>query len=904
MQKNKWHYLEIGELCRELGTNPASGLTKEEAAGRLKEYGPNALQEKPARSLFSIFIAQMKEILVLILIVAAVISALLGEWADSIVILIIVILNAAIGVFQENKAENALKALKDMTKPSAKVLREGKILQINAEEVVPGDLILLDAGDSVPADARLIESASLRTNESALTGESAPVEKDPAVIKALDVPIGDQKNMLFMGTTITAGRGKAIVVETGMKTQLGHIAGMLEEDVLETTPLQQRLGKLGRVLGVAAGIIVIAVFLIGLWRGLDLLEIFVISISLAVAAVPEGLPAVVTIVLALGVTRMSRRKAIIRRLPAVETLGTATVICSDKTGTLTKNEMTVTRIFVADRLFEVTGTGYTPEGKFLDQGGSEIRPQNLKIIEPLLLGGLLNCDARLDETGKGYDIIGDPTEGALVVAAAKAGFSKEAVDADSPRLAEIPFDSERKMMTTFHNLNGSIRSFTKGAPDVVLGRCTSVLTGEATTALDEEKRKRLLEVNAEFASQGLRVLALATRIWPGIPDRLLPETVEGEMTFVGFFAIQDPPRPEVKEAVALCRSAGIRTVMITGDHLETAVAIARELNIIQPGDESLTGKQLEQMSDEDLRKVVNRVAVYARVSPEHKLRIVEALKFHGHVVAMTGDGVNDAPALKRADIGASMGISGTEVAKEASDMVLQDDNFATIVRAVEEGRTIYNNIRSSIQYLLSCNTGELVAIFSALLLGLGSPLTPIQILWLNLVTDGPPALALGLEPPQPEIMKMPPRKLKEGIFSEGVGVRIILQGVMIGLLALAAFWLALRWDRSLQEAHTMAFATMALSQLVHSFNVRNVKQSLFTLGFTTNRSLNYAFIISLVMTSVVIFTPFLRGVFETALLRSSDWAVVLGLSIVPLVLVEISKAVGRLPLSTSNRTVN
>lgn len=432
MQKSKWHFMEIGELCRELGINPGSGLTKEEAAGHLKEYGPNVLQEKPARSLLSIFIAQMKEILVLILIVAAVISGILGEWADSIVILIIVVLNAAIGVFQENKAENALKALKDMTKPSAKVLREGKVLQINAEEVVPGDLILLDAGDSVPADARLIESASLRTNESALTGESAPVEKDPAVIKALEVPIGDQKNMLFMGTTITAGRGKAIVVETGMKTQLGRIAGMLEEDIPETTPLQKRLGKLGRVLGIAAGIIVIAVFLIGLWRGLDFLEMFMISISLAVAAVPEGLPAVVTIVLALGVTRMSRRKAIIRKLPAVETLGTATVICSDKTGTLTKNEMTVTRVFVAGRLFEVTGTGYAPEGEFLEQGGSAILPPDLKIIETLLLGGLLNCDARLKETGKGYDIIGDPTEGALVVAAAKAGFSRRRLTQTTP----------------------------------------------------------------------------------------------------------------------------------------------------------------------------------------------------------------------------------------------------------------------------------------------------------------------------------------------------------------------------------------------------------------------------------------------------------------------------------------
>lgn len=916
MQKQNWYLLEIEELCRDLGVNSGSGLTGEEAAGRLREYGPNALQQKPPRSLLSIFIAQMKEILVLILIVAAVVSGILGEWADSIVILIIVVLNAAIGVFQESKAENALKALKDMTKPSAKVVRGGKVLKINAEEVVPGDVILLDAGDSVPADARLMESASLRSNESSLTGESAPVEKDPAVLRDGEVTIGDQKNMLFMGTTITAGRGRALVVETGMRTQLGRIAGLLDEEVPAATPLQQRLGKLGGILGIAAGIIVIVVFLIGLWRGLDLLEMFMIAISLAVAAVPEGLPAVVTIVLALGVTRMSRRKAIIRKLPAVETLGAATVICSDKTGTLTKNEMTVTRIFVAGRLFEVTGTGYAPEGQFLEEGGGEIPPGDLKIIEPLLLGGLLNSDARLEETEKGHGIIGDPTEGALVVAAAKAGLGGEELNAGCPRLAEIPFDSGRKMMTTFHRLDGSIRSFTKGAPDVVLGRCTAFFTGDAAmtlnetnrerrldsiynhwkdaiVALDGATRERLLAVNSEFASRGRRVLALATRSWPEVPGFCQPEAIEQDMVFVGFFAIQDPPRPEAGEAVALCRSAGIRTVMITGDHLETAAAIAGELAILQPGDGSLTGRQLEKMSDEDLRKIVNSVTVYARVSPEHKLRIVEALKYHGHVVAMTGDGVNDAPALKRADIGASMGISGTEVAKEASDMVLQDDNFTTIVRAVEEGRTIYNNIRGSIQYLLSCNTGELMAIFSALLLGLGSPLSPIQILWLNLVTDGPPALALGLEPPQPGIMKRPPRKLKEGIFSEGVGARIIWQGIMIGLLALAAFWLALHWDRSLPEARTMAFATMALSQLAHSFNVRNVRQSLFTLGFGTNRSLNYAILVSAAMVAVVIFTPFLQDIFQTAPLRPADWAVVLGLSIVPLIVVELSKAVGR-----------
>jgi len=893
MEEKKWYSLDVQGALQELKTDPEWGLDSEEAASRLRNYGPNALQEQPSRRLLSMLLGQMRETLVLILFAAAAISGILGEWEDTIVILIIVILNAVIGVLQENKAEHALKALKDLTKPSAKVVRGGQVRQVSAEELVPGDLVLLDAGDSIPADVRLIEAASLRSNESALTGESLPVEKDPAVIKSDQVPIGDRKNMLFMGTTVTGGRGKALVVETGMKTQLGRIAQLLDEAVPEPTPLQQRLGQFGRVIGVAAGVIVALVFFIGLWRGEDLLEMFLVAISLAVAAVPEGLPAVVTIVLALGVTRMSRRRAIIRKLPAVETLGTATVICSDKTGTLTKNEMTVTRIFAADRLFQVTGAGYAPNGKFLDRDSNEISALSDKNLELILVGGLLNSDARLENTGKGHRVIGDPTEGALVVAAAKGGLSREAVSKKSPRVAEIPFDSDRKMMTTFHQMDGSIRSFTKGAPDVLLGRCTDALTQGGTAPLNEETRRRFLEINSQFASEGQRVLALDTRRWSEVPISLLSETAEQDLTFVGFVALQDPPRPEAKEAVAVSRRAGIRTVMITGDHLETATAIARELDLLQPGDDSLTGDQLEEMNDEELRKVVNRVTVYARVSPEHKLRIVEALKYHGHVVAMTGDGVNDAPALKRADIGASMGISGTEVAKEASDMVLQDDNFATIVKAVEEGRTIYNNIRGSIQYLLSCNTGEIVAIFSALLLGLGSPLSPIQILWLNLVTDGPPALALGLEPPLKGVMRRPPRKPKESLFSEGVGYRIVWQGLMIGILSLTAYWLALQWGRTLEEAHTMAFVTIAMSQLVHSFNVRSMMQSLFTIGLGTNRSLIYAFLASSAALLIVVFTPFLRVVFETALLRPSDWAVVFSLSVAPLVLVETSKLASR-----------
>ncbi|WP_297202168.1 calcium-translocating P-type ATPase, SERCA-type, partial [Thermanaeromonas sp.] len=889
-----WYAMEIQQVCQELNSDLSQGLAQEEANRRLELYGPNVLKEPPPRSLFSMFMGQLKEILVLILIGAAVISGILGEWVDSIVILVIVVLNAVLGVYQEHKAEQALKALKEMTKPSAKVVRGGKVMQVDVANLVPGDVVLLDAGDFVPADARLIEGASLRVNEAALTGESVPVEKDPALLEAGEVPVGDQKNMLFMGTTVTGGRGRALVVATGMNTQLGRIAQLLQETPPEPTPLQRRLGELGKILGMAAGAIVALVFVTGLWRGGDILEMFMTAISLAVAAVPEGLPAVVTIVLALGVTRMSRRRAVIRKLPAVEILGTVTVICSDKTGTLTKNEMTVTQIYSAGNLWQVTGAGYQPNGQFLDQSGKEIAPltdQNLKLM---LLGGLLNSDARLEETGKGYQVIGDPTEGALVVAAAKAGLIREKVENTYPRLAEIPFDSARKMMTTFHHMDGTICSFTKGAPDVLLARCTGAMTHQGVVPLNEEIRARLLEINSQLASQGQRVLALALRRWPEVPANPSPETVEQDLTFIGFFAMQDPPRPEAKEAVEVSRRAGIRTVMITGDHPETALAIARELGIWQQGDGILTGAELKKMHEQQLKEVVPHTSVYARVSPEDKLCIVTALKEHNHIVAMTGDGVNDAPALKRADIGVAMGITGTEVAKEASDMVLLDDNFATIVSAVEEGRTIYDNIRKSIQYLLSCNTGEIVAIFSAILLGLGSPLTPIQILWLNLVTDGPPALALGLEPPEKGVMNRPPRKPNEGVFAGGMGIKILWQGALIGLLSLASYWLALSWGRTLEEAHTMAFVTMALSQLVHSFNVRSMDQSLFAIGLATNRSLVYAFLASASLQLAVVFIPFLRGVFETVMLRSSDWGVVLTLSLVPLVAVETSKFLGKL----------
>jgi len=894
VQDKRWYAVDIEQACRELGSDLERGLSSSEVIRRLKEYGRNALKEPPPRSLFSMFIAQLKEVLVLILIGAAFISGVLGEWEDVIVILVIVLLNAALGVYQERKAEQALKALKKMTKPIAKVVRDGMITQVDVEKLVPGDLVLLDAGDSVPADLRLTEAASLRTNEAALTGESVPVEKDVAAVDAGELPVGDQKNMAFMGTTITGGRGRGLVVATGMKTQLGRIAQMLQETPPEITPLQRRLGELGKLLGMAAGVIVLMVFIAGLWRGERLLDMFMIAISLAVAAVPEGLPAVVTIVLSLGVTRMSRRRAVIRKLPAVETLGTVTVICTDKTGTLTKNEMTVTRLYSGDRLVRVTGTGYRPEGSFLNDDGDAVDPQDDVSLRLMLLGGLLSSDARLERTGDGHRVIGDPTEGALVVAAAKAGLNKDDAEQGHPRLAEIPFDSGRKMMTTFHNIGGQVHSFTKGAPDVLLARCSGIMRGGGIAPLTGEDRARLSEINSQLASQGQRVLALAFRRWPAVPRDAAPETAEQDLTFAGFFAMQDPARPEAAEAVAVARQAGIRTVMITGDHQETAVAIARDLDIWREGDGVLTGAGLARLDEDQLKGVVHGITVYARVSPEDKLRIVAALKAHNQVVAMTGDGVNDAPALKRADIGVAMGITGTEVAKEASDMVLMDDNFATIIRAVEEGRTIYGNIRKSVQYLLSCNVGEIVTIFTAILLGLGSPLTAIQILWLNLITDGLPALSLGLEPPEKGVMKLPPRKPGEGVLAGGMGVRILWQGALIGLLSLVVYWLALSRGRALPEARTMAFATMALVQLVHSFNVRSFKESLFTIGPLTNRSLVYAFLISAFLQVTVLFVPFLRRVFEAAPLSAGDWGVVLGFSLVPLLAVEAGKLLSRL----------
>lgn len=902
-------------VCQQLGSDPSRGLTAAEAAKRLEAYGPNRLHEPPPRTLWQKLYDQLKEVLVLILIGAAVISGILGEWLDAGVILLIVLLNAILGVTQESRAEEALAALRKLSAPKARVLREGEFREIPAAEVVPGDVVRLETGDLVPADARLIEAFNLRIDESALTGESVPVEKTAGELPAdATQSLGDLRNLVFAGTTVSYGRGLAVVYGTGMNTAIGRIAGMLQEAAaIEETPLQRRMAELGRTLGVLAGVLVVVVFLAGLWRGEAMLDMFLTAVSLAVAAIPEGLAAVVTIVLALGVQRMARRHAIVRRLPAVETLGTATVIASDKTGTLTKNEMTVVRIYAGGRLYRVTGEGYSPRGEIEGQGEGGVRNGVVALLEAMALCN----DARLEESspasGEGADgkvsregrkVIGDPTEGALLVAAEKAKIGLVRLREEFPRVDEIPFDSGRKRMTTFHQITegrrgespvtaGPFVSFTKGAPEEVLFRCSHIYQDGAVHPLADEERHQILGVAASLAEQAFRVLAAAYKSWDTRPERMEVDLVENGMVFLGFVAEIDPPRPEVKEAVAQARQAGITPVMITGDHKATAVAIARELGIWQEGSQALTGAEVERLSDDELKHLAPRVTVYARVSPEHKLRIVKALQAHGHIVAVTGDGVNDAPALKRADIGVAMGITGTEVAKGAADMVLADDNFATIVAAIQEGRVIYANIRKVIHYLLSCNIGEIVAIFFGIILGWGRVLTPIQILWVNLVTDGLPALALGVEPLERGVMNERPRDPKEGIFGRGLGWQIAWQGVLVGVMTLLVYrWdLAMRGDRL--RAETVAFMTLSLVQLVHSFNTRSLRQSLFRIGWLRNRPLVLAVGVSLLLQLMVLTVPFLRPVFDVVPLSVRDWATVMMAAVTMLGVVEIVKAAVR-----------
>ena len=913
-----WHANSVDETVSSLNTDLEKGLSAKEAANRLQQNGPNELAERPRPGLFRMFMDQFDNFLIIILIAAAIISLILGELEEAGAIMAIVILNAVLGVIQERRAEEALAALKKMAAPEARVLRDGHRVTIPARELVPGDVVFLEAGNYVPADLRLVESPNLRVDEASLTGESVAVSKRAEVILPEDAALGDRINNAFMGTTVTYGRGKAIVTDTGMETQIGIIAELIQSYQEEPTPLQRRLDQLGRWLGWGSLAICGLVFLVALVRDTNLgvifqngigaylgqytdivVHLFLTAVSLAIAAVPEGLPAVVTICLALGMREMVHRNALIRRLPAVETLGSATAICSDKTGTLTQNEMTAVRLYVANLRLDVSGEGYQPLGEF-DNYGDPIDPRDYSDMMALLTGALLCSDAQLEKDGDSHRMVGDPTEGALVVAAAKAGLWRQDVEVKMPRVAEIPFDSDRKRMTTIHkmderaglagNPSDGYVAYVKGAPDVILDRCHSILEEGNDLQLTPARRQHIDNVNRDLGQAALRVLAVAYRRLPEVPDDLDPETWEKDLTLIGLVAMIDPARPEVQPAVQKAKKAGIRTIMVTGDYPDTAQAIASEIGLIRPAGDVVSGVELEEMSDDDLETRIDGVDVFARVSPQHKVRIVEALRSRNHVVAMTGDGVNDAPALKRADIGVAMGITGTDVSKEVADMVLTDDNYASIVSAIEQGRIIYSNIRKFVYYLLSCNMAEIMIIFLSALAGYTSPLTPIQLLWLNLLTDGLPALALGLEKGDPDTMDQPPRPPREPVINRSMVRGIVVQTVAITAAVLVAFVLGLRWGNgNMDLARTMAFVTLSASELVRAYTARSERYPLLKLGIFTNKTMQYAVGSSLLLLLAVVYLPFLQGVFDTISLGLREWGVVAPLLFVPAVVAEIDK---------------
>lgn len=871
-----WHSSTVEEVLSELKTSEKRGLSNGEALDRLGVYGPNRLRGKKKVTFLQRFFRQMKDFMVIILLVAAAISLVTtiiegsNDWIEPIIIVAIVILNSLIGAIQESRAEASLEALKSMVAPSAKVYRDGVLRVISAAELVPGDVIALEAGDFIPADCRLIEAASLRSDESALTGESVPVEKMQTVLDDI-TPLADRINMLYSGCSITYGRGTAVVTDTGMNSEVGKIATLLEEADSGMTPLKQKLASLGKLMGMGVLIICAIVFIIGLFEPAAegtsflsrILTLFMTSVALAVAAIPEGLPAIVTVVLALGVSRMVKRNAIIRNLPAVETLGSASVICSDKTGTLTQNKMTVKAIY----------------------DGKKIASDHLSDAGLMLLRlGAMCCDAKVTMEYDREIAVGDPTETGIVSAAQKFCMqSKDDIEAIYPRLAEVPFDSDRKLMTTVNMINGKPFAVTKGAPEILMKLCTGGNIKGAAKAADE------------MGEEALRVIAVAIKPLESVPSNPCPENLEYGLTLVGLIGLIDPPRPEAKNAVKLCHKAGIRTVMITGDHITTASAIARQLGILKDGELAVTGTEISEMDDEEFASKIEKISVYARVTPEDKIRIVKAWQKKGHIVAMTGDGVNDAPALKAADIGCAMGITGTDVAKGAADMTLTDDNFATIVSAVREGRGIFDNIRKAIHYLISCNLGEVLTVFIGMLIFKVPPFAAIQLLWINLVSDTAPALALGLENAEYDIMERKPRKKNAGLFSGGLGIDVLWQGAMFAIITLAAYAIGynLHIAESLETAmaygSTMAFAVLSLSQLVHAFNVRS-EHSLFKAGFLSNKYMLLGGGISLAILLVVLFTP-LRKLFSLMVLNSSEWLEVVLLSLVPFVVCEIVKLV-------------
>lgn len=871
-QNNTWHVKTVEETFTELESQPA-GLTQAQADERLRRFGPNEIQAAKRISAWEILLEQFKNILILILLAATALSLFLGHGVESIVIAIIVLFAVLLGFVQEYRAERAIEALREMAAPTASVLRDGEEVRIHASDLVPGDVIIVHTGDRIPADARLVESVNLKTMEGALTGESEPVEKDTAPLQDLDLSLGDRRNMIYAGTIATYGRGKALVVATGMNTEFGKVAQLLQTVETGRTPLQQNLDKVGTVLARVAFVIVAMIAALGWLRGQPFIEMLIFGIALAVAVVPEALPAVVTISLAIGVQKMAKRNALIRRLTAVETLGSTSVICTDKTGTLTRDEMTVRKIFTAGKIYTVSGAGYAPQGEFSLNGSKLTEPT--AELRQLLTAAVLASDAALVQDkeggrGDGWRVKGDPTEGALVAAAAKAGLWKEPLDAEFPRVQEIPFTSETKRMTTLHRTNGSLTAFAKGAPEMILQGCEWQLTAQGIQPLDEAVRRQILDVAREMAGEALRVLAVASK-----PNAEL-ETAETGMTFLGLAGMFDPPRSEAKEAIRICEEAGIRPVMITGDHPVTAKAVARELGLLKTG-RVVTGAELEAMSDAQFEQEVETIDVYARVSPAHKLRVVTALQAREHIVAMTGDGVNDAPALKKADIGIAMGITGTDVTKEAAAMTLTDDNFASIVAAVEEGRGVFGNIKKYLMYLLSSNIGEIGLMAGATLLGLPLPLTAVQILYVNLATDGLPALALAVDPPEPDLMKRKPRNPRTGIFTRPVVALMLAGGIWSTIINLGLYIWAVNSGRSHAEAMTMTFVSLVLIQFFKAYNFRSDRNSVLVETFA-NKWLNLAIVWEISLLLLIVYLPVLHEPFSTFSLTLLDWAIILALS--------------------------
>ncbi len=947
--EEKWHALSIEAAAEKLNVDIRTGLTTAEAKRRLETYGYNELEEKKPPTFFERLWESLTEFIVMILIVSAVISAILGDYVEAAAIIAIVILNTAISIIQDTRAEQALAALKKMAAPEAHVIRDGTRMMVPSRELVPGDVVLLEAGSIVPADLRLVQSMNLKAEEASLTGESVPVNKNAFHTLDPSAGLGDQHNMGFMSTTITYGRGQGVVVATGMKTVIGRIAELIQSVEEEDTPLQKKLDAVGKTLGIASLAICGLVFLVGMLRpvitgatvGWDFhrwiehsKEFFMLAVSLAIAAVPEGLPAVVTICLALGMQEMVKRHALIRRLPAVETLGAATVICSDKTGTLTQNQMTATRIWVDGHTYEVTGRGYAPDGDFILNGTQVTRLEEHPVLQAVLWGGVLCNDAILEpHTDTKYRMIGDPTEGAMVVSGAKAGLWRDKLEAVFPRVNEIPFDSDRKRMTTIHDLEpageknisplpgggkNNYVAITKGAPDLVLDCCTHILTAKGPVPLTDAKRQEILDANAAQASQALRVLAVAYRPLTEVPDEPQPKDIERDLIFVGLQGMIDPARPEVLPAVQKAQGAGLRTIMVTGDYAATAAAIADEIGILREGHAVVSGAELEAMSDDQLAETIDKVDVFARVAPHHKMRIVSALRKRNNIVAMTGDGVNDAPALKQADIGVAMGITGTDVTKQTADMVLTDDNYVSIVSAIEQGRIIYSNIRKFVYFLLSCNVAEISILFISTALGWAPPLTAIQLLWLNLLSDGAPALALGLEKGDPDLMERPPRPPDEPVINREMWIGVAVQTVAITVAVLTAYLLGWKVfgpehavyrglvsttpgifdpltdpfdDFVLLTAETMAFVTLVASELLRAYTSRSERYPLFKLGIFTNKYMQYAVGFSLLLLFVVVYIPVptVQRIFNTTPITVNEWVPMIPLILLPSVAAEAQK---------------